>query len=98
MKFLHRAQNSERCAVMCYHEELEELRCERLIDIGAKDDLSTQAQRLFAALRHADKLDCDVIYAHLPSREGIGLALYNRLIRAAAHTVIHVTENTLKHH
>ena len=98
MTFLHNAQNAERCAVLCYHEELDELRWERLIDIGSEDDLQAQAQRLFAALRHADELDCDIIYAHLPPREGIGLALYNRLIRAAAHTVIHVTKNTLKHH
>ncbi len=98
MTFLHNAQNAERCAILCYHEELDELRCERLIDIGAQDDLATQAQRLFAALRHADELDCDIIYAHLPPKDGIGLALYNRLIRAAAHTVLHITRDNLKHH
>ena len=90
MKFLHHAQNAERCAILCYHEEMDKLRFERLIDVGAKDDLATQARRLFAALRDADKLDCDIIYAHLPPRDGMGLALYNRLIRAAAHTVKHV--------
>ena len=88
--FLINAQNSEKCALLCYHEETQYLRCERLIDIGAKEDLAVQASRLFAALRDADKLDCDVIYAHLPNKEGLGLALYNRLIRAAAHTVLHV--------
>ena len=98
MTFLHNAQNAEKCAVLCYHEELDELRCERLIDIGAKDDLATQAQRLFSALRCADELDCDIIYAHLPPTEGIGLALYNRLIRAAAHTVLHVTVDNVIHH
>lgn len=98
MHFLQNAQNAVKCTVLCYHEELDELRCERLIDIGAENDLSTQAQRLFAALRHADELDCDIIYAHLPPRDGIGLALYNRLIRAAAHTVLHVTGDTLKLH
>ncbi len=98
MTFLHNAQNAEKCAILCYHEELDSLRCERLIDIGSKDDLQTQAQRLFAALRHTDELDCDIIYAHLPSMEGFGLALYNRLIRAAAHTVIHVTGNNVLHH
>ena len=98
LTFLHNAQNAERCAILCYHEELDELRCERLIDIGAQDDLATQAQRLFAALRRADELECDVIYAHLPCKDGIGLALYNRLIRAAAHTVLHVTRDNLKHH
>ena len=98
MTFLHNAQNAQRCAILCYHEEMDELRNERLIDIGAKDDLTTQAQRLFSALRDTESLDCDVIYAHLPPMDGIGLALYNRLIRAAAHTVKHITpENLLLH-
>ncbi len=88
--FMRRAQNAEKCTLLCYHEESYELRGERLIDIGARDDLNEQAHRLFAALRDADELDCDIIYAHLPQKEGIGLALYNRLIRAAAHTVKHV--------
>lgn len=98
MKFLHNAQNAERCAILCYHEELYKLRAERIIDIGSESDLQTQAQRLFAALRRVDELDCDVVYAHLPPKDGIGLALYNRLIRAAAHTVIHVNSSNIKHH
>lgn len=88
--FLIRAQNAERCVILCYHEEMPNLRNERLIDIGTRQDLSEQARRLFAALRHADELGGDVIYAHLPPQDGIGLALYNRLIRAAAHTVLHI--------
>lgn len=98
MTFLHNAQNAEKCAILCYHEEMEALRFERLIDVGAEKDLATQAQRLFAALRDADKLDCDVIYAHLPTTDGMGLALYNRLIRAAAHTVRHITGDSVLHH
>ncbi len=97
-KFLHNAQNAEKCAILCYHEEILSLRAERLIDIGSQNDLNTQAQRLFAALRDADKLDCDIIYAHLPSKDGMGLALYNRLIRAAAHTVLHINSSNIKHH
>lgn len=90
IRFLHHAQNSEKCAILCYREEMEKLRNERLIDIGSGKDLAEQAHALFSALRHADELDCDIIYAHLPPKEGIGLALYNRLIRAAAHTILHV--------
>ena len=35
----------------------------------------------------AVKLGADIIYGHLPPKDGIGLALYNRMIRAAAHTI-----------
>ena len=85
--FLRRAQNAEHCTILCYDEELDALRYERLIPIGARDDIATQSQKLFSALREADTLDGDIIYAHLPKKEGLGLALYNRMIRAAAHTI-----------
>ncbi len=87
LKFLQSAQNNERCAILAYSEEIPYLRDERLIDIGEKSDFHTQGSRLFSALRTTNSLDCDIIYAHLPPTEGMGLALYNRLIRAAAHTV-----------
>ena len=85
--FFLRAQNAEHCTILCYDEELDYLRYERLIPIGARDDVAAQSSRLFSALREADKLDGDIIYAHLPKKEGLGLALYNRMIRAAAHTI-----------
>ncbi|MBO5883390.1 MAG: threonylcarbamoyl-AMP synthase [Clostridia bacterium] len=90
LEFLKNSQKTEKCAILCYAEELSALLPERLIDIGKKDDLNTQASRLFAALRNTEALECDIIYAHLPKTQGIGLALYNRLIRAAAHTVKHI--------
>ena len=85
--FLIDAQKKENCAVLCYSEEKAILKDEKIIDIGPREDLAVQAQRLFGALRDADTLGADVIYAHLPTQCGLGLALYNRLIRAAAHTV-----------
>ncbi len=87
LSFLMRAQNAEKCAILCYREELAYLRNERLIDIGERENLADQARNLFSALRRTESMDCDIIYAHLPPEEGLGLALYNRLIRAAAHTV-----------
>ena len=90
LSYMFRKQNGEKCTILCYTEEAEYLRNERLIDIGARDDLEEQARKLFAALRQANELDGDIIYAHLPSKRGMGLALYNRLIRAAAHTIYQV--------
>ena len=88
--FLKKAQSKEKCAILCYHEELSGLENKNLIDIGMSNDLEMQAHKIFTALRDADDFDIDVIYAHLPPKDGIGLALYNRMIRAAAHTVIKV--------
>ena len=90
LSYMYRQQNAQRCVLICYDEEIEYLRNERLISIGPRDDLEGQARKLFSALRRADELDGEIVYAHLPPKEGMGLALYNRLIRAAAHTVLRV--------
>lgn len=85
--FLLKASATENCVILCYSEEAEMLSGAKLIDVGCRSDLQTQAQRLFGALRQADTMGADIIYAHLPPLDGLGLALYNRMIRAAAHTV-----------
>ena len=90
VSFLKEKQKSERCAILCYSEEIPDLYGENIIDIGKSDNLDVQAKRLFTALRDADKCNVDIIYGHLPSKEGIGLALYNRMLRAAAHTIFEV--------
>ncbi|MBR2479648.1 MAG: threonylcarbamoyl-AMP synthase [Clostridia bacterium] len=75
--------------LLCYDEEVDALEKDhRLIAVGRKNDLASVAHRLFSALREADRLGASVNYAHLPPRDGLGLALYNRMLRAAAHTVL----------
>lgn len=56
------------------------------ITIGSTSE--EQAHGLFSALRSADKHGAKVVYARCPSIDGVGLAVYNRLIRAAAFRVI----------
>jgi L-threonylcarbamoyladenylate synthase len=90
LEFLKNATKAENCAVLCYNEEVDELAGGKLLPIGKKDDLVHQAKVLFTALRDADKLGVDTIYGHLPPKNGLGLALYNRMIRAAAHTIKYV--------
>ncbi len=81
------SEQKNNCAILCYDEEQEYLDASLSIAIGKKNDLATQAKRLFTSLREADKLGAEKIYAHLPDTSGLGLALYNRMIRAAAHTI-----------
>ena len=57
-------------------------------DFGSKQDQMQQAHRLFKVLRDTDDKKYSIIYAPLPSSKGVGLALYNRMIRAAAHKII----------
>ena len=87
LAYWNKEAKTRKCVVLCYDEECDALDNCTLFPIGQKNDLATQAHKLFAALRDADGTDAEIIYAHLPPQTGIGLALYNRLIRAAAHTV-----------
>jgi L-threonylcarbamoyladenylate synthase len=92
IKFLKEEQKRCRCAVLCYDEEAELLSEGLLLPIGKRGDLKAHAKMLFARLRECDALSPDVIYAHIPDKSGLGLALYNRMIRAAAHTVLNVED------
>ena len=47
-------------------------------------DLNQAAQRLYAAMHQLDQADLDYIVIEQPSAEGIGLALRDRIARAAA--------------
>ena len=87
LAFLQAEQARCRCAILCYDEETAKLCGNGLFPVGKREDLAAQAHMLFHALREADHTDAEIIYAHLPPMEGLGLALYNRMIRAAAHTV-----------
>ncbi len=58
------------------------------IEYGAQADSAAQAHQLFDALRELDERGARRVYARMPSGEGVGLAVYNRLMRAAAFEVI----------
>ena len=53
-------------------------------------DSSEQAHLLFQRLRELDDIGAEKVYVRAPSPEGIGLAVYNRLIRAAGFEVIRI--------
>ena len=90
LAYLQKEQEERSCAILCYLEELPHLKDGLLFPVGGREDLATQAHSLFSLLREADKAGADVMYAHLPHTDGLGLALYNRMIRAAAHTVLKI--------
>lgn len=52
-------------------------------DLGSEADLATVAARLFAGLRALDQAEVDVILCRDLGRDGLGLAIWDRLLRAA---------------
>jgi L-threonylcarbamoyladenylate synthase len=58
------------------------------VTFGKENDDLSQARELFDALRKLDELGAKKVYARIPNKNGVGMAVYNRLIRAAAFTII----------
>lgn len=58
------------------------------IEYGRNHDGVTQAHHLFTALRDLDRHGARVVYARCPEQDGVSMAVYNRLIRAAAFRVV----------
>lgn len=53
-----------------------------------------QGSLLFARLRELDAIGAKEVFVRMPEKEGVGLAVYNRLLRAAGFDVIHLAELT----
>ncbi|MGB4093104.1 MAG: L-threonylcarbamoyladenylate synthase [Ruminococcus flavefaciens] len=49
-----------------------------------------QAHLIFAKLRELDEIGAEKVFVRAPSKDGVGLAVYNRLIRAAGFEVIRI--------
>lgn len=80
------ASPGAKIAVMCRADEQELFSDFTVLDTGM--DSEQYAHRLFALLRRSDELGVSAIYAHLPPKDGLSLALYNRIIRSAGGNVI----------
>ncbi len=79
---------------LVYDEDVPVLPPKRTLTMGAKDDAAMQAHRLFLCLRAFDDMpDIRTIYARIPTKKGIGLAVYNRLAKAAGFTVVECEED-----
>lgn len=68
---------------LCFDEDLPHLAVPA-VAYGSRNDALTQAQQLFDALRQLDEMGIRTVYAACPIPTGVGLAVYNRLLRAAA--------------
>lgn len=72
---------------VCFKEEADKITATKLI-YGEKTDENTLAHEVFSVLRKIDESGETKAYIHAPSKNGVGLAVYNRLIRACAFKVI----------
>ena len=82
-----------KCLFICFDGDGDSFGSDAVLSLGAADDTGAHAHKLFAALRDSDTIgmsrQIDFIYTYMPDMSGDGLApaIYNRLIRAANHTI-----------
>ena len=80
--------------VICFEEYTDRFRTltqgELVMSLGPADDKSEQARRVFDALRRFDHTAVSAIWAQCPDASGIGLAIANRLNKAAGFHIIEV--------
>ena len=79
---------SDRVGAICFDEIAEKLGNANVVAFGKKSDGKAHAKALFAALRHFDSTDVETVYATAVEPEGIDLATYNRMIKAAGYKMI----------
>ncbi len=85
-------QEGRRVGILCVDEEQEALRLPevQVLSLGSQQDLSTIGRNLFPALRTLEEKQVDVILARTFPRQHLGLAIWDRLYRAAQGRIIRV--------
>ena len=74
--------------VICFDEFVDRFDQQTVECLGPSRDKRIQAQRVFDALRAFDSKDVQQIYAQCPDSQGLGLAIGNRLKKAAGFKTI----------
>lgn len=75
-------EGEENITALCFDDEGEKLGCPN-VEYGKENDGYSQSARLFDALRELDEMGAQKVYARCPDTKGMGLAVYNRLIRSS---------------
>ena len=80
--------------VICFEEYRDQFPGCQVRSIGSAQDRGEQARRVFDALRSFDGTDVTAIFAQCPGDGGLGLAVANRLKKAAGFQVVELGEGT----
>lgn len=78
--------------VLCFDEFAHLFRKQTAAKLGTAADPSEQARHVFDALRFFDSTDVTQIWAQCPDETGVGLAVANRLNKAAGFHIIELKE------
>lgn len=88
-----REKMGEHTGVICFNEYADLFSNCVVEPIGSSRDAGEQARRVFDALRAFDGTDVSSIFAQCPGDAGLGLAVANRLKKAAGFQIIALEED-----
>ncbi|MCA0151502.1 threonylcarbamoyl-AMP synthase [Rossellomorea vietnamensis] len=74
--------------VLTTEERMDWYQADLILSAGRRNDLKTVAQHLYDTLRAFNRSNVDIIFAEMFPEEGVGLAIMNRLQKAAGYRVI----------
>lgn len=83
-------EEKKKVAVIATEETKEGYVADIVLNIGKREDEDSIAKHMYKILRDCDKLEVEIIYSESFKTPRIGQAIMNRLLKAAAHQVIHV--------
>ena len=87
-KMAEHKKRGEKEAVMATDESMDKYSCDNVFSVGRRKEQTSVATHLFAQLRDFDDLNMDYIYSESFSRENIGQAIMNRLMKAAGGNIV----------
>ena len=76
--------------VICSNENVDKYKAQIVLNYGSIKKKEEIASNIFTLLRKVDILDVDTVYIEGIEKEGIGIAIMNRLIRACSHNYIEI--------
>lgn len=84
------AKENNKTLVICSNENVDKYRAQIVLNYGSTNKKEEIASNIFTLLRKVDALDVDTVYIEGIEKEGIGIAIMNRLIRACSHNYIEI--------
>lgn len=82
----------KRVGIIAANESVKEYQSGMVKSIGSRDNEKTMAHNLYKILREFDEEEVDYIYSEAFPEVGIGMAVMNRLGKAAGHHVMYARE------
>lgn len=85
-------KDNKKVGIIATNETIEQYTRGTVKSIGIREHENSIARNLYRILREFDEEDVDVIYSEAFATEGIGVAIMNRLEKAAGHRVVSAEE------